>query len=190
MNRFAKRLDRRLDEIEVFHELTEAEEIEFKYLDKRYEDYQGNMTLSNISQRLIARREKEFGIEPDESKSIEERRSVIVARYRGQGTTTPSFIKNVARSFKYGEIELNETDKPYHIKITFESIYGIPSNMSDFINAIEEVKPAHLIFDYVYKYLTWNDYESYNKSWDEWDTLNLSWDELETFDGKGRMINA
>lgn len=181
MNRIAKRLDPRLDEITLFHELTNAESLEFDHLNNELAEVESNMTLSGTTLRCIDRREAEFGVASDSKKPIEQRRAVLIAKLRGQGTTTPEFIKNVALSFQYGEVDVVEDEAPYTVRIVFESVLGVPPNMQDFINALEEVKPAHLVFEYVYKYNTWDMLEAFHKTWDEWADVNITFDELMTY---------
>lgn len=178
MNRIAKRLDPRLDEIALFHETTEAESKEFDLLDAEIAEYESNMTLSGTTLKYIGDREEEFGIVPDPSKTLQDRRAVLVAKLRGQGTTTPEFIRNVAASFQYGDVSVDETSAPYTVRIVFESVMGVPPNMADFVAALEEVKPAHLVFNYIYKYNTWDMFEAFGHTWDEWEALEVTWDEL------------
>lgn len=181
MNRISKRLDTRLDEITLFHELTNAESLEFDHLNNELAEVESNMTLSGTTQRCIDRREAEFGVASDSKKPIEQRRAVIIAKLRGQGTTTSEFIKNVALSFQYGEVDVVEDEAPYTVRIVFESVLGVPPNMQDFINALEEVKPAHLVFEYIYKYNTWDMLEAFHKTWDEWADTGVTFDGLMTY---------
>lgn len=181
MNRLAERLDPRLDEIPTFHELTEAETFEFDHVREIIDEAEQNMTLSHTTESKIEDREYEFGVVSDPSKPIEQRRAVLIAKLRGQGTTTPEFIRNVAASFQYGEVSVDEASAPYTVHIIFESVIGIPPNMDDFIRTIEEVKPAHLVFEYIYKYNTWDMIEAFEKTWDEWEALDITLDGLMTY---------
>lgn len=181
MNRIAKRLDPRLDEITHFHELTEAESKGLDDMDEALADMESNMSLAGTTETNIARREAWFGVTPDEAKPLEQRRAVLIAKLRGQGTTTPEFIRSVAASFEYGEVSVDETSAPYTVRIVFESVMGVPPNMADFIRALEEVKPAHIVFDYQYKYNTWDDFEAFHHTWDEWEAIRVTWDELMTY---------
>lgn len=184
MNRLAKRLDPRLDKVDVFHELTEAEALEFGFLDDALTDLENDMALTTTPARSIARKEGWYGVLPDESKPLSDRIAVIVAKHRGQGTTTPAFLRNVARSFQYGDINVDDESVPDTVVITFNDVMGIPPNLRDFEGAIMEVMPAHLLVNFIYRYLTWDMYEAYNKAWDEWEALGLTWDEMEVYDGK------
>lgn len=181
VNRIAARLDPRLDKITHFHELTEAESVALDKLDDEVKELEANMTLTNTTLSQIARREAEFGVASDNTKPIVQRRAVLIAKLRGQGTTTPAFISNVAASFEYGEVSVDESSAPYTVRIIFESVIGIPPNMEDFIRTIEEVKPAHLVFEYVYRYNTWDMIEAFEKTWDEWEALDITFEGLMTY---------
>lgn len=130
---------------------------------------------------LLSRWEKIFGLEIDVSKSNEFRRERIKAKIRGQGTTTKQMIVDVASSFSNGEVEVIEDFPNYKFKIKFVGVKGIPANLTDLTITINEIKPAHLSFEYEFTFVTWNEFDSYNKTWNEWDGLNLTWDELETY---------
>ncbi|MED9781146.1 MAG: putative phage tail protein [Peptococcaceae bacterium] len=181
VNRIAERLDPRLDKITHFHELTEAESVALDKLDDEVKELEANMTLTNTTLSQIARREAEFGVASDNTKPIVQRRAVLIAKLRGQGTTTPALIRNVAASFEYGEVSVDESSAPYTVRIIFESVIGIPPNMEDFIRTIEEVKPAHLVFEYVYRYNTWDMIEAFEKTWDEWEALDITFEGLMTY---------
>lgn len=125
--------------------------------------------------------ERYLGLEVNLNKPYEFRRSRIMSKLRGKGTTTVKMIKNVAESFSNGEVEIIENNSNYSFTVKFVGTKGIPPNMEDLKSAIEEIKPAHLAYQFEYTYLTWDEFDNYNKTWDEWDSLNLTWDELEVY---------
>lgn len=98
--------------------------------------------------------EEAYDITPDVSKSYEYRRTRIISKMRGAGTTTAALIKNVAASFTGGEVEVIETPPEYRFDVKFVGTLGIPPNMDDLTAAIEQVKPAHLAYAYIYIYRT------------------------------------
>ena len=181
MNRLAERLDPRLDEIPTFHELTEAENFEIDHIREIIDEAELNMTLSHTTESKIEDREYEFGVVSDPSKTIEQRRAVLIAKLRGQGTTTPAAVLNIAASFDFGEISIDESSTPYTVRIVFEEFRGIPPNMADFIAALEEIKPAHLVFEYVYKYNTWGDYKGFHKTIGEWEEMGMTYGWIKTY---------
>lgn len=127
---------------------------------------------------LLSRWERIYGIIPDESKPIDERRSYLMSKMRGQGTCTEELIKNVAESFANGEVELIEDYSNYNFKIKFISSKGAPPNLDDLTAAIEEIKPAHLNFEYLYIYNTWAMIEDESMTWTQ--ASAYTWDGLRT----------
>jgi hypothetical protein len=100
--------------------------------------------------------EKFLGIDVDKTKSDMFRRERIKAKIRGYGTITKEFIQNVASSFANGEVEVIEYPSEYKFVVKFVGVKGIPLNMLDLTKTIEEIKPAHLNYEYQYTYNVWN----------------------------------
>ena len=110
------------------------------------------------------------------SLSYEQRREIIIAKIRGQGTTTAEMIRSVAEAFTGGEVEVIEDSPNYHFIVRFVGVYGIPRNMQAFISILEDIKPAHLWYTFDYKYVIWNDLKQ--KTWNDlrpytWDGLRI-----------------
>ncbi|WP_432199230.1 YmfQ family protein [Anoxybacillus gonensis] len=101
----------------------------------------------------LANWERICGIPVDESKPIEQRRSVIKSKLRGIGTVTVALIKNVAESWYNGEVEVTEQPSLYTVKIKFISKLGVPPNLADIQNALREIIPAHLAINFEFSYL-------------------------------------
>ncbi|MED4971317.1 YmfQ family protein [Parageobacillus toebii] len=92
-------------------------------------------------------------IPTDESKPIEQRRSVVKSKLRGIGTVTVALLRNVAESWYNGEVEVTEQPSLYTVKIKFVSRLGVPSNLTDIQNALREIIPAHLAISFEFSYL-------------------------------------
>lgn len=111
----------------------------------------------NTATSLLSRYENIYGLQVDVSKSDEFRRERIKAKIRGVGTVTKQMIEAVARSYSNGEVEVIEDPANYSFKVKFVGTKGLPPNMADLTVTIEEIKPAHLAFEFEYTYNTWND---------------------------------
>lgn len=100
---------------------------------------------------LLSWYEKLLGITPQENADIDERRSTVRARWRASGNNTLKLIRGVCESWKNGEVEVSfEGGK---IKLNFIGAYGIPDDMTNLMKTLEEVKPAHIGYSIIYKYL-------------------------------------
>ena len=94
--------------------------------------------------------EEMYGISP--AGDISGRRSRIMSKMRGAGTTTAQMIKNVCESFYNGQVEIIEHFDQYSFDIVFLSSIGVPPRIDNMTAAIEEIKPAHLAYQYVITY--------------------------------------
>lgn len=124
--------------------------------------------------------EQVFGIVTNLNYSYEERREVVKAKKRGQGTCTKSLIKNVAEAFSGGECRIIENTAPYTFTIQFVGVKGIPKNMDGLKQAINDIKPAHLVYDFKYTYTSWEYLDSKNLSWENAEALTF--EELEIYE--------
>ncbi|WP_257008343.1 YmfQ family protein [Bacillus sp. FJAT-45350] len=96
--------------------------------------------------------EKELDIPVDRSKPFDERRSVIKSKWRGSGKVDQILLKIVADSFTNGDVEVSFDNGVIGIQFTSET--GIPPNLEDAQNALEDTRPAHLPIRYFFRYLT------------------------------------
>ncbi len=96
----------------------------------------------------LDKQEELFEIKTNKDKPIEQRRSHVVSRYRGNSNATVALVKSVAESYSNGEVKVIEDYPNYHFIIKFVSNYGIPPNLEDLKSEIERIKHAHLSVRY------------------------------------------
>ena len=94
-----------------------------------------------LSDRAIKHHEEDVGLVPDTSASIDTRRGRVLSKLRGTGTVTKTMMKNVAKSFINGDIEIIEYPSKYCFAVKFTSKTGVPYNLEDIKSMIEEIKP-------------------------------------------------
>lgn len=124
----------------------------------------------------LNRWEEMYGIATNLSLSYEQRREIVAAKIRGQGTTTRQMIAVTAEAFSGGEVEVIEDNPNSHFIIRFIGIKGIPRNMQAFIAMLEDIKPAHLKYSFEYTYTTWNSLRPLT-----WNSIaDKTWDGLRT----------
>lgn len=98
--------------------------------------------------------ERALGISIEKDKALAFRRSRIESKLRSQGVTTKAMIKNAAESFSNGLVEIIEHPEIYRFDVKFVGTMGNPPNMEDLTAMIEEIKPAHLAYQYIYTFVT------------------------------------
>lgn len=125
----------------------------------------------------LLRWEEEYGIATNLSQSYEQRREIILAKMRGQGTTTVEMIRSVAMAFSGTEVEVIEDNPHYHFIVRFVGQYGVPRNMQAFKERLEEIKPAHLGYSFEYRFVIWDELKPY------------VWDELKPYTWDGIRVN-
>lgn len=105
--------------------------------------------------------EAAYGLSTDREKDIEFRRTRVIAKLRGRGTTTVALIKSVAESFSNGEVDVAEFAPEYRIEIRFVGTIGIPPNLEDLRDSLNDIMPAHLVWEFVIYYRTHQQVQPY-----------------------------
>ena len=158
--------------------LMNAESKEIDLLQDSIDDLINNLFVTTATWGLDYF-EEELGIISSANKSYEERREVILAKKRGNGTVNKKMIQNTAEAFSGGEVDVIENNNDYSFTIKFSGTKGIPRNIEDFKAMIEEIKPAHLSFALEYAYNVWNFIQNKNMTWDT--AKSQTWDSMMVF---------
>lgn len=124
------------------------------------EDFQNQLCVETATWGLTLW-EWVYNIETDLTKGYEIRRSVVRAQMRGAGTTTIALIKNTSESYVNGEVDVTEVNEESKFIITMVSVVGRPPNMDDLKRTLDQIKPAHLDYEIVFKYNCYADLTPY-----------------------------
>ena len=126
------------------------------YAGNAYEDKMKELFVTTATADGLKRYEADYGIVSPEGAAISDRRSVIIAKMRGQGICSKDMLKNMAMSYSGGETEITQGTEDYTISIKFVGTMGVPPNIGDFEASIREIIPAHIAYTLVYTYATWD----------------------------------
>lgn len=130
--------------------------------------------IVDSTEETISRWEKFMKLKPMENYTLQDRIERVIYTIQAKGIFTPSFLKEQAKIFTNGEIDIQENFNDYHFIITFTSVIGIPPNMDNFKEMIELNKPAHLTYELRIRYRTWGELLPYT-----WGELSpFTWDEI------------
>ena len=102
----------------------------------------------------LAIEERIAGITPAAGATLEERRSVLQAKWRSAtGKCDVDLIQRVCDSWQNGEVDVDFVDG--EIVLRFVGAYGVPDAdaLAALQSAVQEVIPAHLAVAYLYRYL-------------------------------------
>lgn len=110
-------------------------------------------SVSTAPQWAVELYEKAYGVKSDGSKSLDVRRSAVQALMRGGGIVTPERIRQAVSAFTGGEVAIWEDPENGTFTVEFIGQNGTPAYIGDVTAAIEKIRPAHLIYGYLYRYL-------------------------------------
>ena len=102
----------------------------------------------------LAIEERIAGITPAAGAGVEERSSVLQGKGRSAtGKCDVDLIQRVCDSWKNGEVDVDFVDG--EIVLRFVGAYGVPDAdaLAALKDAVQEVIPAHLAVQYLYRYL-------------------------------------
>lgn len=85
--------------------------------------------------------------------TLEERRTALIARWRGAGKCDVERIQSVCDSWRNGEISVGFAEGV--VVLTFIGAYGIPApaELAALQEAVDRTIPCHLAVSYLYRYL-------------------------------------
>lgn len=110
-------------------------------------------------------------IKPTASQSLTDRKSAIQAKWYSNIHNDILLLQMICDAWKNGEAVVGfENGK---IKITFVGEYGVPADLNNLKARLEEVKPAHLPYETIFKYLLIRDIHEV-KTLDEMEQLTIS----------------
>lgn len=118
-------------------------------IDNAYNEFFIDTAINTLDQW-----EAEYGL-PKSTLPVDQRRATIKAKKRGYGTVTATHIKTICDAYTNGNVNVTEKPSTYEFEIKFNSFVGIPPNIDDLKNVIEQIKPAHLGVTYVYLFTTY-----------------------------------
>jgi hypothetical protein len=122
----------------------------------------------------LHKKEEIFDLKTNKNKPVDQRRSHLVSRHRGNSNATVALIKSIAESFSNGEVDVIEDYPNYHFIIKFISTKGIPPNIDDLWDTIERNKHAHMGFNFQFTYTVWGEVKA--KTWGQ--VKNGTWTDL------------
>lgn len=130
----------------------------------------------------IARLEKIFGLATDPSQPLESRRSALVAKLRGSGTSTFAQIRAIAESYSNGGLAITERFDAYTVEIEFIDDLGVPAYLDALKASLRAAVPAHLAIEFVLRWLTMGELKASGTTWGQLQAAGITWEQLKTYD--------
>lgn len=98
--------------------------------------------------------EQAYGITPTSGQTEDQRRTRILGKIRGQGVATVALIQATAGAYVDAAVSVDEHPNEFRFTVVFDGIGAQPPEPEEMTDALNEIKPAHLTFDYLYLYHT------------------------------------
>nr|DAX23416.1 MAG TPA: tail protein [Caudoviricetes sp.] len=127
-----------------------------EYAKNDIQKYKELLFIAFFNEQQVANYERFMELDYKNGWSLQDRKDRIIYTLLSKNIFTPQVLKEQAKIFTNGEIEVIENYNDYSFIIKFTSVVGIPSNLDNFKNFIHINKPAHLNFSIEFRYNTHN----------------------------------
>ena len=127
-----------------------------EYAKNDIQKYKELLFIAFFNEQQVANYEKFMELDYKNGWSLQDRKDRIIYTLLSKNIFTPQVLKEQAKIFTNGEIEIIEDYGNYSFTIKFTSVVGIPQNLDNFKNFIYINKPAHLNFKIEFRYNTHN----------------------------------
>lgn len=125
--------------------------------------------------------EKDVGLTPITADN-ETKRARVLARIQGGGVLTKQALEELIAVYDKTGCTITEDFANYTVTVLFSGRTGVPYNFEQIKSTIDEVKPAHIKFEYVFVKNTWDDVEAKLGTWG--DCTAFTWDGVQDYDGR------
>lgn len=126
----------------VYRSIFEAVAPQYASREEAITDLKAQMSVSTATWGLIIY-EHEYGLKTDPTKSLESRRSAVIAKMRGTGRFTSTLALAIVSAFTDRVKRVSFTGR---IRIHFDDLTDL--DLAAVAAALDEVKPAHLDIEY------------------------------------------
>ena len=127
-----------------------------EYAKNDIQKYKELLFIAFFNEQQVANYERFMELDYKNGWSLQDRKDRIIYTLLSKNIFTPQVLKEQAKMFTNGEIEVIEDYGNYSFTIKFTSVVGIPQNLDNFKNFIYINKPAHLNFKIEFRYNTHN----------------------------------
>ena len=107
----------------------------------------------------------DVGLSPAIDADGETKRAMVLSRLRGNETFTLSKLISLIKSYEDTAFEITEISSENRVIIHFTERKGMPRNFAQLKRSINDMKPAHIVFEYETQYVSWGQAAADVKTW-------------------------
>lgn len=142
-------LPKRVRTMEQMADLLQTEQTELTQTQRTIAALEQQLNIST-STFLLPRHERLFELPVNTTESLEARRAKVLAKLNTRGTTTVEAIREMVSIVTGSEGAVVEHFSQYAFTVIVYMLFeGVFPDLPELIRQIDEIKPAHLIFDIV-----------------------------------------
>lgn len=152
----------------------------FDAIEQRLDDIQRESCLATAEDWGLERFAQLFRLRPVAHKPQALRRALAALMRIGGDSFTLSAINDTISGCGV-TAQVDETDRPNYVVVSFPKIPGIPPGFEEIRLIIEDILPPHLDIHYHYWFITWALLAKKLPTWRSIEEKGLTWGQLETY---------
>lgn len=125
----------------------------------------------------LQRLEDETAIGERPDLSVNDRRTRLIAHFRGIGTTIAR-LTTIARSWGFGDVQIIPDPEAYILYVVFTNTTGVPNDITSQQAELRADVEAHLGITYQFRFLTWGQLRQSNATWQSLIDFGRTWGNL------------
>lgn len=135
----------------VFKDFIKAVCLALEDAENAITETKNNFFFDKMNLKAVLFMENLLKITPTSTQTLDNRRDVIRAKWRSYGHNSILLIQNVCNAWKNGEVEADFINGKIQLKFVGE--YGVPDDLDALKDAVSEIKPSHIAYYCLFKYL-------------------------------------
>ncbi len=169
-----------IQNISEFQAIIDGEYSEFEELEKGNERVISDAYLLTMTEDRIIEWEKNLGIRPLESATIEDRRNNVIARIRGQGKLNTSVINTIVKTLTGEGCKCWIEDSTIYVELLpfDESKISLEDSITNITKELSLKIPAHLNLNVDLAYVHWSEINENNNSWTAVKATHGTWENV------------
>lgn len=119
-----------------------------------------------------------LGVDYNDNYSYELSRSIILAKMKGNKPLSEKVLKSVVESYANATCEIEQDFPHYRFKVRIVDKVGKPEKASEIVKTVNELKPAHLDWELIFRYRTWAEWKALGKPYSYYKEKGYTWKDI------------
>lgn len=169
-----------LQDIAEYEALSSVETPLLSDIEAKTEQVIEDSFLSTMSTERLVEWENALGIVP-KTDTIEQRRSVVLSRFRGTGKLNKTLIQAMVNAFTGGTATVEFDDGILTVGVAPPTSTFIGFSIDTLTDELLKRKPAHLLLNVELAFITWEEIKTKFTTWDDIRNQFNDWSEVSLY---------